>query len=117
MKLRLFFIPLFVFSSILLHINCYSNKALPIPDNEVFIIYSINPNPASYKTEIAYKIPEGNYAEIVIFNISGLQVYSIQLEESQGKITISLEKFEKGIYFIGIKHNGKLHKTKKLIKN
>jgi hypothetical protein len=116
MYLRLLFIPFIVILSAFVPKQCYSDNSLLVPDNDIFIIYRINPNPATYKTEITYKIPEGEYAELVLYNISGLQIFSIELEESSGSITITLDSYEKGIYFIGIKHNGKLLKAHKLIK-
>jgi hypothetical protein len=97
------------FGSILL----LPNEFVEEPD--YYCISAPYPNPAINFTEISYKLPLGEHAELVLYNFAGEKISSFYLEESSGVISIPIEKLDEGIYFIALLSNGKITCTKKLL--
>jgi hypothetical protein len=74
------------------------------------------PNPASSITTIAYNLPKlTKTASIRISNIIGSKVTEIALQDLNGKKSIDLNDFTKGIYFYSLLVNDKIYYTKKLV--
>ncbi|MDR2972515.1 MAG: T9SS type A sorting domain-containing protein [Bacteroidales bacterium] len=72
------------------------------------------PNPATSVVNIDYAVNKGN-AQIVLYNILGVQVYEQTLNGQEGIIKINISDFTSGIYFYTIKIDGKAIETKKFV--
>jgi hypothetical protein len=79
-------------------------------------LYQNNPNPFSAETTIAYKLPE-NYssANILIYNISGLQVKNYSLQRDADRVRVSAYDLAPGTYVYTLVVDGKQVGTKKMI--
>jgi len=80
----------------------------------VITINSAYPNPASSVVNIDYAVNKDN-AQVVFYNILGVQVYEQMLNGREGTAKVNILDFASGIYFYTIKINGKAIETKKLI--
>ncbi len=83
-----------------------------INDNIKISEVKIYPNPSNGIISIESPIDNLSYN---IINITGQTILSNEINNR--KTTINLSSFEKGIYFIQLKHNGKIESTRKLILN
>lgn len=74
------------------------------------------PNPANNSTSIAYTLPKTTKtSSIRISNILGSKVAEIAIQDLNGKKTIDLSDYNKGIYFYSLIVNDKIFFTRKLI--
>jgi len=74
------------------------------------------PNPAKNETVIEYSIENNsNNLELIIKNMLGSIVYSTNLNNNNGKISINTLELNDGIYFYSILSNRITKQTKKLI--
>ncbi|TYP72756.1 fibronectin type III domain-containing protein [Aquimarina intermedia] len=83
-----------------------------VADEQAVAIY---PNPFSGDLQIDVPTQEGNVA-IEIYRVGGTLVYAYQ--HKAGRITLPLQRLDKGIYFITVRNEvGKTLQVKKLLKN
>ncbi len=74
------------------------------------------PNPANNVATFSYALPkQTNSAKIVLRNLLGAEVMSTNLEELNGKKTISTSDIKEGIYFYSLIVNEKVFYTRKLV--
>ncbi len=73
---------------------------------------SIYPNPSNNIINVNFNTV--NNAEIVLYNMVGQQIMKVNTSVTENKIDVS--KYNKGIYFIKVKLNNKIH-TKKIVIN
>jgi len=79
------------------------------------------PNPFNPITKINYKIAVTNYklAEIIVYNMTGQQVWSSQLTDHSSQLTGSIlfdgSKFNSGIYYYSLIIDGKKIDTKAMV--
>jgi len=86
--------------------NCFLNTT----ESEVSLEYSVYPNPANSVLNIS--ISENN-TSISIFDVLGKNVAEMKLVN--GNNTLNIENLNPGVYFYGIKRNGNIIETEKLI--
>ena len=88
------------------------------PEENVFRLIPVAPNPFLNETRIGATVPGPGALHLRVFNVTGNLVYDIQKQAIKGKNFFSFggEKFSSGIYFFHISFNdrtltGKLVKT------
>ena len=74
------------------------------------------PNPVVDYAEIWYNIPEGEIAEIAIYNFTGVKLQSIIVGGGLGKAEIEAYELQVGVYFVCLIYKGKNVDSKKLVK-
>jgi hypothetical protein len=81
------------------------------------VLYQNSPNPFSTTTNIKYALSkEVNAAMIIIYNMNGTQLKSIQLnQKSEGSITIDGGEFTAGMYLYALITDGQVIDTKRMI--
>ena len=80
------------------------------------VLSNAYPNPANTQVSFDYELPEGVYdASILVTNILGVTVKSVDLQSSSGKITIPTFDFPQGIYFYNFIAGNKIIDTRKFI--
>jgi len=75
------------------------------------------PNPFNQTTQIGYYLPSStNFAKLYIYNMNGLQIKSIPIQEKgKGNITIEGSELQPGIYIYTLIADGKEIDTKRMI--
>lgn len=74
------------------------------------------PNPFSDKTVIAYELPQNmTKAHIIITDLSGKNIKTIQLNDCCGEITLSAHDLAEGTFVYSLIANGKVLKTNKMV--
>lgn len=81
--------------------------------------FKIYPNPANSTVNIEYdKGYAGKRQDLVIYDLLGKEIFTRKLSPNNGKgISIPIDHIEPGVYFIGIRSDGEMIKTEKLIIN
>ena len=76
------------------------------------------PNPVTGSTvSINYDfVSVPNNAKLILHNILGVEVKTINLQQSAGKLTIDIDNFPKGIYLYSLENNGRKISTKRFVK-
>ena len=78
---------------------------------------NVYPNPASSHAGISYSFDGSAQGTLIVRDMIGKTVYSEELADSNGKISINTNGFGDGIYFISLLVDGKITQTRKLIVN
>jgi hypothetical protein len=73
------------------------------------------PNPAGSTTAFSFNLPEGTTGSIMFRDVLGSMVKNVNLNGTQGKISVATDNLRDGIYFYSLLVNGKSTQTKKLI--
>lgn len=77
----------------------------------------IYPNPAHTEASIEYVLPDGlSNATLVLYDLSGRQIETQNLEAANSLVTINLEKLSTGIYIVTLENAGRILLRGKLIK-
>lgn len=93
--------------------SCYVNT-VDIDDPENSLSLKITPNPFNKSLQIDFDYTSSNKYAMRLVNTLGLLVRSMEIHS--GNLTISTSKIPPGMYFIQLIENGKLVKTKKVVK-
>ncbi|PJA09368.1 MAG: hypothetical protein COX70_01900 [Flavobacteriales bacterium CG_4_10_14_0_2_um_filter_32_8] len=84
--------------------------------NDDHIIFSTYPNPVSTNLSINYSFSGGSKnAKIDVYDVLGQKVNTYLLNDNKGKLTISTNKLNAGVYFYAIKVDEKTIKTERVI--
>jgi hypothetical protein len=83
---------------------------------ELLKISSPIPNPVVDYATIWYNIPEGETAEIAIYNFTGVKLQSVIVGGGLGKAEIEAYELQVGVYFVCLIYKGKNVDSKKLVK-
>lgn len=73
------------------------------------------PNPANNLTRISYDINKTKNAKLVLYNILGSKIKSIELNDPNGSIILATSGLTSGIYYYSIEADGQIIPAKKLI--
>ncbi|MBR4391632.1 MAG: T9SS type A sorting domain-containing protein [Bacteroidales bacterium] len=73
------------------------------------------PNPASTQIQFDFKGQLHNNIKAVVYNLLGQEVKSTIVNGVQGKVVITLDDFQSGIYFCSFFMDGEMVKTEKFI--
>lgn len=80
------------------------------------LLYQNNPNPFTQQTKIRFRLPEETTnSYIYIFNMQGVMLKQIAIDNSQDSITVNGNEFGAGIYLYSLVINGKEIDTKRMI--
>ena len=79
------------------------------------MISNAYPNPANATASFNYAIPAGSQGTIVIRNLIGSTVQTVQVPSVAGKMTVNTTILSDGIYFYSLMLDGKISQTKKLV--
>lgn len=83
-------------------------------DNEDMI--ALSPNPSKEYTRITYQLPSNeNSAEIVVYNISGVEIKRFIVDKTFNDLVVSNDDLPSGNYFYALFANNQLISTKKAI--
>lgn len=101
-----------------------TSALMPSPDNyftndgypDLLKISAPIPNPVVDFAEIWYNIPEGESAEIAIYNFTGVKLKSIPITGGKNKVNFEAYDLQNGVYFVCLIYQGKNVDSKKLIK-
>lgn len=117
MKQALYILSLFLFSLVV----SFQTKAFE--GNEVYKsksseikIVSISPNPAETFINVEYFLPDGETAEIIIYNFMGINLKSKNVYSQDQTVKFDLSNLHDGVYFVSLVHKSKKVDTKKLYK-
>ncbi len=78
-------------------------------------ISGAQPNPSINSTTISYSTKNAANTRLQLFNMVGVLVRDIQLENAQGKAVINTSDLENGMYFYSLVVDNKATSTKKLV--
>ncbi len=104
-----FGVPVSAKATINFHISASS-----IADNKI-IFKGPYPNPASQFTHFEYNIPSVNKAQLIIRNMLGVEIETIQFDNRSGKKSVDVSNYASGLYFYSLVVDGKIVQSKKLI--
>lgn len=77
---------------------------------------TVFPNPASYQINVLLKAMEPGSYKIQLMNLLGQEVYAEEIEYLQNtKVSVPLESFQNGIYFMNLSHNQELLYSEKIV--
>lgn len=76
---------------------------------------ALYPNPAPVTATCSYTIPGGAFGQIVVRDMLGSVVRSIDLSSGSGKATVNTVSLADGIYFCSLLVDGKVSQTKKMV--
>ena len=82
------------------------------------ILYQNTPNPYTNQTSIKYSLPDNDSNSFIkIYNISGIEIQSIELQNQKGQnyITIDASNLESGIYAYTLIVNNQVVDTKTMV--
>jgi len=100
-------------------INLYAASWLDNPENSIENSISVYPNPTQTVSTINYFSTANDAVEILLFNIVGEKVKTIEtgeLNQGNNQFEISLDDLPKGVYIVKISDSKGIH-TVKLIKD
>jgi hypothetical protein len=78
-------------------------------------ISGAQPNPSINSTTISYSTKNAANTHLQLYNMVGVLVRDIQLENAQGKAVINTSDLENGMYFYSLVVDNKATSTKKLV--
>ena len=104
----------------LLHVDfisndCSSATEKSITANDQRYELSVQPNPANDQIQINYSFESEEARQLILYNAIGKKVTIIDLYASKGNLSIILENYPTGVYFLALKENGILVLTEKII--
>lgn len=74
------------------------------------------PNPANEVININLELEDNNYPDLVVlYDISGIKIKSISVQETKDKINVDISAFKNGVYLIAAYKDGKIVETGKFI--
>lgn len=76
---------------------------------------TIYPNPSNSMVNVDYTLPKNSSGKLVITDLLGRTLQSIDLSESNYTNTFNLNTYQNGIYFVNLFVNNNLIKTEKII--
>ncbi len=85
-------------------------------NENAYRIISVSPNPAESIIHVEFKIPEGEKAEIVIYNFMGVRLKSAEINDNNISARFDLYDLTEGVYIVSILYKGKNVDTKKIYK-
>ena len=92
-----------------------TSNTLPV-SNETIKLNQNAPNPFGDKTIITYELPNNmSKAQIIITDLMGKQIKTIQLNNCCGEIEISAQDLPNGTFIYSLIANGKILKSNKMI--
>lgn len=91
----------------------FAYDATEVAENTVSLS-SAYPNPASSQVNFDYKA-NNDEIQVVVYNLLGQEVKSQLVSGTQGKISIAVDDFQPGIYFVTFQVNRDVVKTEKFI--
>ena len=100
-------------------------KPFPIDDIKYFFdssgypkiqISAPAPNPVYDYATINYQIPENEFAEVAIFNFTGLKLKSYKISGNENSLVIDCTDLQAGVYFVSLIYQDKNVDSKKLVK-
>jgi hypothetical protein len=105
--------------------NCFGVPQCPgVPDRHVLPVnskqtepfsLSLVPNPTGGITEIRYKIAGENEAMLMLYDTRGKMLQRWNLIENEGKVLVSAQNYQPGIYLVGLKTQSQTGIVKKLV--
>lgn len=79
-------------------------------------IISVSPNPAESIIHVDFQVPDGEKAELVIYNFMGVRLKSAEIYMENNPVRIDLYDLTEGVYIVSILYKGKNVDTKKIYK-
>ncbi len=110
---------------LLLSLTVLGLRPFPIDDIKYFFdssgspkiqISAPAPNPVYDYATINYQIPENEFAEIAIFNFTGLKLKSYKISGNENSLLIDCTDLQSGVYFVSLIYQDKNVDSKKLVK-
>ncbi len=94
----------------------YDNNMAAVNDNIPVVEFSnAYPNPVSSFVNFSYNIAGAGSAEFIITDILGSEIYRVELQNENNKLSIDLSTYNVGVYFYSLFVDGRQHFTRKLI--
>lgn len=86
-----------------------------VADNTLPMMSFAYPNPASSTVNFDYTLPASSHALAVVYNIVGQEVMRQELDAFEGRLTLSVNDLQDGIYFCNLTQNGQTVTTTKFV--
>lgn len=94
----------------------YDNNTTAVNDNIPVVEFSnAYPNPVSSFVNFNYNIAGAGSAEFIITDILGSEIYRVELQNENNKLSIDLSTYNVGVYFYSLFVDGRQQFTRKLI--
>ncbi|HET6989717.1 MAG TPA: S8/S53 family peptidase [Bacteroidia bacterium] len=98
--------------------NCTPLSSIPTYTND-FFISELFPNPANQTLQIGFSIPHDGSSTIIITDMLGQRVLSVQENSTEGKNVrrIGISSLSAGVYFVQVSCNGIVSGARQLVVN
>lgn len=94
---------------------CFNKSGEGIIETPAVNFGQAYPNPASSVVNFDYTMPASSHLTAVIYNIVGQEVMRQELNTFEGRLTLSVNEFQDGIYFCNLTQNGQTITTLKFV--
>ncbi len=78
--------------------------------------FSVSPNPTNSMIRADYQFTESRERNWALSDVTGRIIYNQLTNDDGGNLIISLDKLNRGLYFLVIRENGKVIQSEKIIK-